>query len=65
MLERMKFAELAKERLEKVRALEDEIGTYVIALEPAYRIADLSEEKLKKLQALEKELGVTLLAYEK
>ena len=62
---RMKIAELDQVRLDKVRALEQELGTYVVALEPAVPLAKLTDEQLKRLQAVEAELGVVLLAYQK
>ena len=61
---RMRVAQLDRERLEKVRALEAEIGVCVVALEQEFRLADISEAQLKRLQEAEKELGVVLLAYE-
>ena len=61
---RMKFAQLDPARLESVRELEKELGTYVVALEPAVRLASLSPEQLARLQAAEEALGVVLLAYE-
>ena len=62
---RMKIAELDETRLARLRQLEDEMGTYVVALEPEFQFADLSEEHLAELQAAEKELGVVLLAYKR
>jgi hypothetical protein len=61
---RMKIAQLDEAQLAKVRALEEALGVYVVALEPQYQLADLSEEQLKRLQAAEEEMGVVLLAYE-
>jgi hypothetical protein len=60
----MKVAELDPARLEKVRKLEEELGAYVVALEPQFRLAELTAEQLGRLEAAEKELGVVLLAYE-
>jgi alpha-ketoglutarate-dependent taurine dioxygenase len=51
-------------RLEKVRKLEEELGAYVVALEPEFRLAELTTEQLARLEVAEKELGVVLLAYE-
>jgi hypothetical protein len=61
---RMKVAELDPARLEKVCKLEEELGAYVVALEPAFRLAELTAEQIDRLEAAEKELGVVLLAYE-
>jgi hypothetical protein len=60
----MKVAELDPARLEKVQELEEELGVYVVALEPKFALADLAPEQLARLEAAEKELGVVLLAYE-
>lgn len=60
---RMKIADLEPARLAKVRELEEELGTYVVALEPEFRLAALTPAQLERLQAAEKELGVVLLAY--
>lgn len=62
---RMKVAQLDAEALDKVRALEDTLGAYVVALEPDYPLADLSDDELAQLQELERALGVVLLAYGK
>jgi hypothetical protein len=62
---RMRYAELDKARLEKVRALEEELGSYVVAFEPKIPFARLTQDQLKRLQAAEDELGVVLLAYDR
>ena len=62
---RMEMARLDEARLAKLRALEEEMGLCLVALEPAYRLADLSDEQLAGLRAAEKELGVVLLAYKR
>jgi hypothetical protein len=64
MAQRVKIAKLTEAQLGKVRDLEADLGTWVVAVEPAFRLAELSEEQLEKLQAAEQELGVILLAYE-
>jgi hypothetical protein len=61
---RMTIADLDDAQLATLRALEDTLGVWLVALQPEYRLADLSEEKLRQLQATEKKLGVVLLAYE-
>ena len=61
---RMRVAELDAARLAKVRELEEDLGAYVVALEPEFRLAGLTAEQLDRLEAAEKELGVVLLAYE-
>jgi len=60
---RMKIANLDEAGLEKLRRLEESMGTLIIALEPHYPIAELSEEQVSRLKALEEELGVVLIAY--
>ena len=60
---RMRVAMLDRERLEKVQALERELGTFLVALEREFSLAELSEEQLKKLQQTEAEMGIVLLAY--
>lgn len=60
---RMQVAELDEARLAKLRALEDDLGVCLVALEPAYRLAKLSEDELKAIKAGEDEMEVVLLAY--
>jgi hypothetical protein len=47
----------------RLRSFETELGSWVLAVEPAAELADLSAAQLAQLQALEVELGVVLLAY--
>ncbi len=61
---RMKIADLDEASLAKVRALEEEIGACVLALEPKVKLRDLSEEELERLRSAEDELGVVLMAYD-
>lgn len=60
----MKIADLDEASLAKVRALEEEIGACVLALEPKVKLRELSEEELERLRSAEEELGVVLMAYE-
>jgi len=60
----LKVAQLDEARLTKLRALEQELGACVVAVQKDARFADLSERQLKRLQAGEKDLNVVLLAYE-
>jgi hypothetical protein len=60
----LKVAQLDDARLTRLRALEQELGACVVAVEKDTRFADLSEQQLKRLQAGEKDLDVVLLAYE-
>lgn len=59
----VKIAQLDETNLTKLRALETELGTRIVAFEKQDSMANLSEEKLKRLQAVEKELDVVLVAY--
>jgi hypothetical protein len=60
----MKAAQLDNTRMEKLRAIEKELGAWVVAVEPQAEIAHLSDDQLSRLRAAEKELGVILLAYQ-
>ena len=60
---RMKIANLEEADVERIRQMEEQLGTLILALEPHYPVAELSEEQLAKLHALERELGVVLIAY--
>jgi hypothetical protein len=60
----VKFASLNDERLATLKALEKELGVYLLALEPdTLRLAELKPEQIKKLQTAEEKLGVMLIAY--
>jgi hypothetical protein len=64
MFSQMQLADLNKQKVAHIRALEKEIGKHIMAFEPGPRLASMSEQELKKIQTLEKELGVTLLVYD-
>jgi hypothetical protein len=59
----LKIAQLDAAQVERIRALEKEIGGVVVALEPAQQLANLSGEQVQRLQAVEQQMGVVLLAY--
>ncbi len=61
---RMKFANLDDDDLKKLTALEEQMGTLILAVEPVYPLAKLSGEQVKRIQALEEELNVVLLAFQ-
>jgi hypothetical protein len=61
---RMKFANLDEDGLKKLTALEEQMGTMILAVEPVYPLAKLSDEQVKRIQALEDELRVVLLAFQ-
>ena len=58
----LKFAQLNDMQLAKLKQLEKDLGTVVIAVEPKVEMATLSHEQLNQLQAAEQELGKILLA---
>lgn len=56
-------AKLDAQSLERVRAMEQELGSLIIAYQAETPFSHLSEEQLRTLRELEQELGVVLLAY--
>ena len=60
---KIRIANLDPATLEKIKLMEEELGSCIIALEPYHSPAQLTAEQLQKLRALEIELGVVLLAY--
>ncbi len=60
---RLQIANLDQENLDKLKAFEEEVGYYVVALQPQYELAKLSADDVNRLQKLEAEIGVVLLAY--
>ena len=56
-------AELDTRSLDRVRAMEQELGSVIIAYKAETPFSHLSEEQLRALRKLEEELGVVLLAY--
>ena len=61
---RMKIADLDETSIERIRQMEESMGTLIVALEPHVPLAELTEEQVRKLQDLEKELEVVLIAYQ-
>ena len=59
---RMKIADLDEASIERIRQMEEAMGTLIVALEPHVPLAELTEEQVRKLQDLEKEMGVVLIA---
>jgi len=55
------YATLTGQQLEKVQALEKELGMYVLAT-PKYK--PLKPDQVQDLNEMEKELGAVLIAYE-
>lgn len=56
-------AELDADALQRVRALEEQLGCPLVAYAPKYPYAPLSAEQVAAVQHMESELGVQLLAY--
>ena len=57
------YKQLTEEQLAKLRELEQEVGGWVLAIEPAVKLANLTPTQLARIQALEEELSIILLAY--
>lgn len=60
----MSIARLSERQLAKLRELEEDLGTPLIAVESKCHWTDLDEDRLRKLREAEEEMGVLLLAYE-
>ncbi len=56
-------ATLDETSLARIRSLEQEFGSVIVAYQPESPFAPLNEEQLQKLKALEQELGVVLVAF--
>jgi hypothetical protein len=59
----VKYADLDRQQMEKLKALEKDLGSWVVAVQPQAQVAELPPEKLRQLQEAEREMGVILLAY--
>jgi hypothetical protein len=60
---KIRIAKLDEPTLEKIRVMEEELGTPILALEPYLPAAPLTSDQVARLKQLEQELGVILLAY--
>jgi hypothetical protein len=60
---RMKIANLDDTSIEKLKQMEESLGTLILALEPHHPLAELKEDQIQKLRQLENDLGVVLIAY--
>jgi len=56
-------AELDADALQKVHALEEQLGCPLVAYSPENSYAPLSAEQVAEVQRMERDLGVQLLAY--
>ncbi|MCC6555149.1 MAG: hypothetical protein IT372_19465 [Polyangiaceae bacterium] len=52
------------QKIEKIRALEQDLGGIVVVLEPKLELAKLSKEQMDRLRAVERDLSVVLVAYD-
>jgi hypothetical protein len=57
-------AKITANELDKIQALEQDIGKVVLAVEPQPRYADLDSSQLNQLRSIEQEMGVTMVAFE-
>ena len=64
MTQFLKIANLEEESVARIRALEEELGSHIMAFAPGPDVASLPADQLERIKALEEELGVTLLVYE-
>lgn len=60
---RLRPAHLDEGSLGRLRELEQEIGSVIIAYRPESPYAALSDDQVRRLKDLEQELGLVLLAY--
>jgi len=58
-----KYANLRKDDLNKIQALEKELGKVLVAYENDSPFAQLSEEQIENIRQLENELDVILVAF--
>ena len=58
------YADLDDSGLDKVRTLEEQMGSVVLVMERLLPVAPLSDEQLEQIQSLEQDLGVVLVAYQ-
>jgi hypothetical protein len=60
----MGIAKLDESKMQRLKQLEEELGTPILAVQEICHWTNLDEDRLHKLQEAEKELGLVLLAYE-
>lgn len=60
----MGIAKLDESKMRKVRELENELGTPILAVQQICHWTELDEQRLHRLREAENELGLVLLAYE-
>lgn len=59
----LQAAQLDERSLARVRTMESELGSVIVAYHVETPFSHLSEEQLRRLEELEQALGVVLLAY--
>jgi hypothetical protein len=63
-VEMTQYKRLTDAQLARAKALEAELGCWLVAFEPTPGIARTSEEQLRRLQAWEKQMGRVVVVYE-
>ncbi len=59
-------AKVDQQQLSEIQALEDQLGTVVVAMDSQQNsYADLDEKQLAELQAAEKKMGMVMLAFDR
>lgn len=64
MSHQLRIAQLGKDAVERILALEEATNKHIMAFEQGLRFANLAPEELAEIQALERELGVILIVYD-
>lgn len=64
MAQHLKIAELDKDAVARIEAMEEAIDKHIMAFDEPLSFAMLSSEQLARIQELETELGVTLIVYD-
>lgn len=58
------YASLDNASLDKIKALETELGLVLLAVSPIPKVAGLSQSQLAEIQNEERKLGKVLVAYD-
>jgi hypothetical protein len=59
----IQYARLDRDKIARLRQLEEDLDSWIVAVEPVAELAELTDEQMQALKKLEQELGVVLLAY--
>lgn len=57
------YAKIDNKTLDKIKALENELGVVLLAYEKTPVYAKIKDSDINKLKEVEKSMGVTLIAY--